>query len=381
MAIFVIIKIIRQILGGYMSTHAYFSSGENIDGEYTLPEMTQKVKPEEIIYPKEFDFSYYRSKRDVYDKSNSGYWEWEYFKQYSKSAYEFYSAVNLEFCKRFNLSIYDLDLPKCVQQTKISADLDTLANNLKDAENKLCNQYNIGRRTVSGKLNKHSTLKRLRDEIAQTWVIYFCLTENLFLKAGLNFKKLYSNLNINNDIDVLRCYRGCKIMQRNLSVYVKKNLLTNKHHNLREELYSDFDAKAYYNELLMCLGLFNEEDYAEILNYIAPQIEALQENETMRNIIDFYDTFDYVNLLIFYINKIANNYKNSDFVRYMVFNDIEGIEGNIYLQASNYLKNLSAIITQVKDANEIFYNDMLELKNKLDFALENAKEVYERSYL
>ncbi len=358
-------------------SYAYYSSGEKIDGEYHLPETgtIKKVEPELIVYPKEFDFEYYKSMRDKYNSSCPDYWEWETFRLYCKACSAMLKQVSFEFCKKYNVEIGKLNLPSFITGEEQHENLEDLQTNLAASEAKISSQFSRSNRKVQAKLNKHRALEKLRDYAALTWMLYYAVNEN-YLTTALKFKKIYESLNFDEDLNVIRALRGVLIMKRNANA-LTQDMLIDKRHNRSSDLYSSVDARAIYNDLAVCAGADGLDRYDEILEELKPRLEILKTDKRYAHLIYFYENYDYLNKLILNIDKIAATYNNWSFDRCGVFRNVEGFTGDIYAKAQSFLEIIDIIKQNITEP--LFVNDVLKAEEKLKICLENARDAYVRS--
>ncbi len=362
-----------------MSTHAYYSSGENLDGEYVLPEYAHAAKPTEIVYPPEFDYKYYYQKRDSFDRSCPDYWEWELFRKYCKAVYKLYvSAINA-FCEKFNVEKTAFNVPNCIVEETQIKDIEFARNELREAEQKLYMQFNKSNRSIKAKINKFAPLKKLRQYAGEALTLYYVLTEELYLKSAIKFKNYYLNYNFDADLDNLLCFRNCVILERQTRLYIKPDLLTDKHHLHNADIYDGVNFAENYNNLCQITNAFNTDFYSKKLIDIEPKIEELKNNKNYYNIITLYENFDYINLLIYHVNHISKYNKNKNFVTFACFETAEGINGNVFELAQGYLKFIVGIQAQAEALCPTFKKDVDKLIEKLTNCLQDANEVYEKS--
>lgn len=362
-----------------MPTFAYYSSGEKEDGEYTLPETKTVVKAESLTYPTEFDFNYYIQKRDNFDRSCPDYWEWEHFRKYCKAVYNLYLSALKQFCEKFNVEKAAFNLPDCLTLATSFKDLELARNDLREAEQKLYMQFNKSNRSIKAKINKFAPLKKLKQYASEALSLYYVLTEELYLKSAIKFKKFYENYDFNTDLDNLLCFRSCVLLERQTRLFVKPDLLTDKHHLHNPDLYADVNFVEIYNKLCNLTNAFTTDFYSAKLQELAPKIDELKTNKNYSNIITLYENFDFINLLMYHVNHIARYFINRGDVIYDCFSTAEGINGNVYEMAKNYLKFIVNIVPQAEALSPVFKKDIDKLVEKLSVCLKDAKNVYDQS--
>ena len=61
---------------------------------------------------------------------------------------------------------------------------------------------------------------------------------------------MYKDLDQGNQLDLLRIYRGCKILERNFRIYLRPTFMENQGHYL----YKDVDISRVYDDIVRNLG-------------------------------------------------------------------------------------------------------------------------------
>ncbi len=363
-----------------MSTHAYYSSGErNEQGEWERPEVGSfaRTPQPEIVYPKEFDFEYFKSERDKFGHYSQDYWEWEAFRIYCKATSALLKQTAFEFCKKYSIKIEELNLPSFIDGSLQPESFELLKENMQNAEVRLFKQFDKSNRTIQARLTKNKTLQKLVNYAAKTWVMCYALEGNYFSNA-LNYKKAVNNFDLDNDVELLRAFRATLIMKRR-SDKIKPNLIIDKEHQRIPEIYSKVDARAIYNELAISVGVLQLTDYDNILSDLEPRMQPLRSNKIYAHLIYFYENYDFIKWLIINMNRIVMNYNSTSFDRCGVFQNVEGFNGDIYEKAESVLQVLQIIKDNVSDP--ILINDVDKMEQDLIDCLENAKEVHYRSTL
>ncbi len=362
----------------------YYIGGDRTDdGNYT-PSFSGKRRPTlseedeallkeskvEFVLPKEFDYDYYRSKRDAYHHSSIEYHEWKCFERFSRAVYEFYRQVVRAYYGVFKQGISNLpNFEKSCLNLK-EMDLDEMAENVERAEAELILQFSRGRRTIKAKLNKHATLNHLKDYAARAWVMYYALKKKLYFNDSINFKRAYQHYNLDDDKDKLRAFRGREMMKYKIHTNVPPNFLIVRFHH-PSSIYEGVDNTAILNDLVKNAGGFTTDEYDTIISN--EEMQSL--NQKFGNLMIIYQDYGYINSLIASIRRIADYYYTSQINTYGIFiqRDREDSE-DMYEQAKNYYELICDLST--KDYGEPFVFDLESLKQKLEDVLKFSKKAY-----
>ena len=201
---------------------AYHSSGEiDENGVYEKPSewddnFNELIKKEfgfhdekikkVICLPKEFTREYYDEKISKYDKSSPDYWEWVRLKQYAMAVLKMLEQVSIVYKKIFNLD--DNVFEDFINLSAQTVDLKSLSQKLSEAEISLNRQFDKTSRSLYAKFNKHSTLIRVKNYGAKSWMMLYALIKKVPIKSMLSFTNAYQNYDLKNDDDILKTYRA-----------------------------------------------------------------------------------------------------------------------------------------------------------------------------
>lgn len=370
---------------------AYYSSGEKDDetGEYIKPEKWDKnvninlgeikeSKQEVSHFPPEFDPEYYIEKQNN-AKIDSEKWDWIKYAQYAQAVFNMYKNVAYKFYTKYADNIKNMNLPDFVLDNSNQTDIDILAKKLDNSEKELIAQFSRYGRTVSAKINRHKRLENLQNYAVFGWIMYHILNHSLGipLNNSIRFKSVYENMNEDNAIDLIRIYRGCKILQRNYRIYVRNNFMEKQGHYL----YKDIDIKEKYDELVKNLNGITSKECEAILQRIRPKIASLKnQNSSLKNLIDFYHRYDDIQRTIYEINRINNEWIQNK--GWYVFCDSSYSDGqDVYKRGENYKRFCEQVKNNCSQYDEIFVKDIEKLLNELNEALISANIAHKASHI
>lgn len=374
-------------------SYAYYSSGERDEetNEYVRPkkwdskvsgnilldsESEQNQTETAISLPKEFDSSYYLEKQKK-AKFDADIWDWIRYRKYAQAVYEMYKNITYNFYKKYAEDIEDLDFPAFINKDS-NVNLDELAKRLDNAETELSSQFYRNNRTVQAKINRHKTLENLQDYAVKTWIMYHILNHSMDipLKNSIRFKKVYESLDESDAINLIRIYRGCKILQRNYRIYVRSNFMEKQGHYL----YKDVDIKEKYDSLVASLNGITSKECEDILQDIRPKIADIKENnQDLKNLIMFYHKYDDIQRTVWEIKRIGQEWEQNK--GWYVFFDSSYDDGkDVYIRGENYKRFCEQVAKECKSLDEIFQADIKKIITELDEALQYSKQAHDISH-
>lgn len=323
-----------------------------------------------ITLPLEFDVDYYLEKREEFGKYSPDYWEWTKFKNYALSVFEFFRHVVAAFYNKYPiadsknlLSFVDLKLKQ--------KNLDSLADAVENSQAELLKQYSRSNRKIKAKINRYEPLKRLRKYAASAWIMFYALKQNLFVNEAIKFKNSYSKLDLNNDIDVLKAFRGATLIKYNLKKLVGNQFLTQTL-KLPHDIYGDVDGISLFNNILKSVNGFGYNDYDLILNSVFEKVEVLKQKEAYSSLINIYKNYGYINNLIMQIAKLSNSFYSKTNTHYGLFIDEAGED------LVKHANIISALVSKVlkTQLDPLFVKDLTKIKTKLENVLDYSAQAY-----
>ncbi len=377
-------------------SYAYYSSGERDEEtkEYVRPNKwdSKILKSNELVdeqndtkqvfydLPKEFDSQYYIEKQNQYSKNDfrSPYWEWYRLRQYSKAVFDMYKNIAYQFYSTFSEDVDNIDLPKFVLRENKNVNFDALAKVLDNVENELIAQFSRNNRTVQAKINRHKPLENLQNYGMNTWLMYHILNKSIDipLKNALRFKQAYLQTDENNSLDLIRIYRGCKILQRNYLIYLRPNFMKNQGHYL----YEDMDITLKYDELVKSLGGVTSNECEEILSSIRPKIANIKDTSTgIKKLIEFYHRFDDIYRTVWEIKQACQVWQQEK-GWYIFYDNSYGGDVDVFVRGEGYKKFLVSLLANGEDYDEIYLYDINKLLKELNNALDLAKPIHDISH-
>ena len=364
-------------IGGKMS-HAYYSSGEKDEnGDYILPEKATKTSPKVEIadmqsfkenLPKEFNWDYYDEKRDAYGRYANEFWEWVRLKTYAKSVLEMYNATAKSFCSIFNVE--QSEYPSFVNFNVGS--LSNAERNLLTAESDMVAQFTKAKHKVSAKIKKHAALRSLQNYGAIAWVSLFAINGKLPIKTTMAFQKTYEKLNLENELDLLRAFRGYKIVSRLIKYNVKQDLISNHHY--AGNIYDNLDIGKIYDDLCNLVGTFDRADIEKIGSTIAPKIEKIYSKYGL--LIDFYNDYEKIKYAIYRVKYISSQYYRGEAKTVNIFYNSQTSEDEFEV-AKNHQGMCELLLSKIKSLPSIFVDEVSKMLEELNNALDYAKPAYE----
>ena len=381
---------------------AYHSSGERDEetGEYRKPDKWDKNSSElwktmlsvpeaepEIVktkqdLPKEFDEDYYIEKRDRYSRESYirdsvDYWCWERYRTYANAVFNFYRAVASQFYATY---APDMELPGILDTKSQNDNIDELAVLLDDQERKLMSQFTKSNRTVRAKINKHTTLARLESYATKAWLMYHVCKGDIAIpvRNAIGFTRFYAQADRSDDIDMIRIYRGCQLLQRNFRLYIKSKFLFKQDHFL----YTDVDARIPFNEILESINVINIQKNDEIQTEISPDIERLKEKDMkFRFLIDFYRAFDDMQHTLYEIDYITHKYRESPSEGISLYSlSSYGVGVDVFDRGLKYYKWCKIESSKYDDIDDLFANDIKKMIDRLYSSLTDAKDIYNHTH-
>lgn len=372
---------------------AYYSSGERDEetGEYIKPErwdhysesiqgsmLKQSKEENPVSIPPEFDPQYFIDKRNS-ARTDSEAYDWLRYGQYANTVRTMFSSVAYRFYTKYSQNIDELQLPEYILQSNTEQDIDLLAKNLDNSEKNLVSQFARNNRTVQAKINKHKRLENLQNYAVRTWLMYHILNHSIDipLKNSLRFKAVYKDLDQGNQLDLLRIYRGCKILERNFRIYLRPTFMENQGHYL----YKDVDISRVYDDIVRNLGGITAKQCQGILSSIRPKIFQMKnENREAKYIINFYHYFDDIQRTIYEIKRIGAEWKESG--GWNIFQDSSyGDDIDVYLRGKKYKTFCTEVAKACKNYDKMFIQDVNKVIEELSFALTDNSSAYISSRL
>ena len=340
---------------------------KNLNKQLKPTEAVKAEKPvSNIVLPSEFDNEFYDDHINKFGRNSEDYWAWIKFKNYANAVYPFYVKTCALFYKKFQLKEGET-LPNYIT-TNINIDLEVLLKDLKRAETALISQYSKSRRTVQAHINKYVPLKRLVEHAGKAKIMYRALTENLCVADAINFKRQYTKLNLHKNLDVLKAFRGCRIMDYQIKKHVKPN--TDFHNSIYERL----DYLDLYNTILTSVDAFVTTDYQDIVISMFEKIDEINDLPEYSLLVYLYNNYEDINVTINYLKKTASNwYKDMSFgsIRY----DYDLSPEEMFKKAQRYYKQIEGAL-KMDSIDGLFYNDLTKLKNNLEQVLSYSEQAY-----
>ena len=366
---------------------AYHSSGEiDENGVYEKPSewddnFNELIKKEfgfhdekikkVICLPKEFTREYYDEKISKYDKSSPDYWEWVRLKQYAMAVLKMLEQVSIVYKKIFNLD--DNVFEDFINLSAQTVDLKSLSQQLSEAEISLNRQFDKTSRSLYAKFNKHSTLLRVKNYGAKSWMMLYALIKKVPIKSMLSFTNAYQNYDLKNDDDILKTYRAYTLLTRSIALYVKPNMLPNY-------FYNDADVFSLFDQVCAQVGAFDRADLTNLMKNINEDLKRLKSDERYSDLIDFYSSYDDIQKTFYDVKKISTDYytgqSNRDF---NIFWDMSDNGNDIFLKAKNYLN----LIKKIKNCHKfkgVFEIDLKALEIIGQQAIDFSNTAYSQTH-
>ena len=209
---------------------------------------------------------------------------------------------------------------------------------------------------------------RLREYAAQAWVMFEAINKKLYVADAVKFKNRYNNFNLNSDVDLIKTFRGAKILKMLTRKLNAKNLLTKKM-GLSSQIYFQLDGEAILNDLLGKVDGFKTTDYDDLL----PQQTIAYLKQKYPKLTDIYSNFEFILFLIKKLNEKTIDYNEGNI--FVDFDEcINGEEIDIYLAASEFLDEINDVLQDELDKR--FVEDLLYFRENLKDALIFSKQVY-----
>lgn len=326
--------------------------------------LSKKVAPQPSVtfkIPSCFDEDFYNDHAHKYSKSSEDYWEWKKFCGYAIEVYSFFRQAAVEFYSKYPPVE---KLPDFVDLKLKQENLQEVLEHVMSAENTVIMQFNRSRRTLKAKLDSIKRLREVRDYAAMAWLMHYASTANLYIKDAINFKNaIDKQYNFNDDLDVIKTFRGCHILKQKTNLAIKPNLLTTKLQR-PQDLYADVDATKIINNLLKTVGGYDLASYDMILSNITDRIEELKENSNYAPLIYFYENYakmkryiSYVKNKMFFVQDkdIFKNLKNFTDYIHKFLNANENLDEILKRDLINFVKEAEEILTSfAEDYAKIF---------------------------
>ena len=366
---------------------AYHSSGEiDENGVYEKPSewddnFNELIKKEfgfhdekikkVISLPKEFTREYYDEKISKYDKSSPDYWEWVRLKQYAMAVLKMLEQVSIVYKKIFNLD--DNVFEDFINLSAQTVDLKSLSQQLSEAEISLNRQFDKTSRSLYAKFNKHSTLLRVKNYGAKSWMMLYALIKKVPIKSMLSFTNAYQNYDLKYDDDILKTYRAYTLLTRSIALYVKPNMLPNY-------FYNDVDVFSLFDQVCAQVGAFDRADLTNLMKNINEDLKRLKSDERYSDLIDFYSSYDDIQKTFYDVKKISTDYytgqSNRDF---NIFWDMSDNGNDIFLKAKNYLN----LIKKIKNCHKfkgVFETDLKAIEKIGQQAIDFSNTAYSQTH-
>ncbi len=322
-------------------------------------------KPETVkfIIPDCFDEDFYIKNREKFSNSSLDYWEWTKFLRFSNAVYSFYRQMSAEFYSNYTPI---KPIPEFIDLKLKKENLDDILTSINYAENQLIEQFDKSRRTLKAKVNTIKPLKEVVNYAATAWIMYFANTENLYIKNSINFKNKYAEYDFENDLDILKAYRGCVVMKYLTSKVIDENLITEKI-NRSNKIYGNIDAEKLTNQLLETVGGFTTYDYNKIQEELLEKLENL--NPEYDNLVWFYKNYIKMQETAKKVQEITENNK-------LLLSTSFEVDGeNLYEKlAEFYVFALNLLDDESLD--DVFKQDLNIFAKKLGKITKESRETY-----
>lgn len=319
-----------------------------------------------VDVPLEFDPDYYARMQEKFGKYSPDYWEWEKLRKYSKAVYSFYRQAIAQFYCKYSLFVTPTRFEEAALNLK-NEDLVKLADALIQAEGDLIRQFERNGRTVVARINKYSTLTRLREYAARAWVMWGALNKKFFVSDAVNFKKAYDDLDLSQDLSKLKVFRGCAIMRYNLGG-AKSDAIVKKL-NRPEEIYAGINSLEVLNELLGKIGAFKTTDYTKLLT----NVEVANLTKEYPALMNIYLNYDCIKYIVKMMNYKAQRYNKAGCMCSFA-EEIDGNSVDIYLMTCKFCDEIKSVLGQGVDP--LFERDLSKLLLELEAALNCAESAY-----
>lgn len=367
---------------------------ESEDG-YKYPQyqsISDKSQPiskqrEVVEIPKEFDNAFYiegKTKRDGYFKDTREYWEWERLRRYSCAVYELYKAC----VKNLNAK-YNFEIPKWAKSnsaTKVVeiAELDSLADKLRDAENKLVDRFNKSGKSLPKKIYSSKTLINLQNYGALAWMFYNILNNKIDLKSHKKTKTIIKErLETNKDFDILVVLNIATLysvkMENQFTVdYLGKDF-SNQNYYIARGLYVDKDGQ-YIDLKKIVSGVFNQvdactyDDYKNVLGQIENRLNEISKDEINKSLIKFLKMRQEILILCNKIKYVCKKYGN--YPNIFIDNRLDGTSVDMVKQANIYCKACERLYNNL--TNDYFKREVNKVWETLTETIEIAYPIYKK---
>ncbi len=361
----------------YVTPAKYIPSGVV---SFTIPEQEQKSSEKKVPFielPLELQNKYYIDKRNRYLRHTHEYWDWDKLRYYASKVSLFYPTITKLFLNTFAPDMAS-NFPEWARNGSSKVvEIDPIVESMNVVEGELVRQfYHFRERSVIPQFNKHSTLRRVQSYGAEAWMMFHALRGDIPVKTALKFKSKYDELNLDEELDQLLAYRGCIVLKRQLSLYVKSDMLTTSGHGL-QDLYTNLDSRAVYDNLMKKIGAFTTRDYDDIIAKVKPNLLEIAKNDAkMCKLLEFYDNFDNIMKITYDLKHITKELvalrDQSYFPRDFSHTYSYIVNDRDYFELANrwlvYLKRINCIDT----SSEVIKYDIDTLFNRLEDAIIEA---------
>ena len=346
-----------------------------------------------IEYPKALYSDYYSEKIERAEYKSKDWFLWCAFSKYAKAVRDFYCSTMYVFNKtihqKVELENYINQTTKC-KGAQFSDDLqmlDILANALSSAEKDLRKSMEINRTSIDARCNRHKKLQQLREYAATAWLVYDNFKVDNYFHAVVDFKTKNADKDMTQDRNIalvsMGHYKAKNFARTKVDGYFNtrgfKTPFKSKHGS-NVELYENLDAGDLFENLLT---IFN----GYVWQQNEQQLEELQTQVTDKRakaIIQIYKNFADIKYIYKKLHNLAEEVKKQPALyNYNNLREIlkGGAERNIYMVGARYLAELEKVSNLCDGAEEyeFFTKDVVFLKQRLMFALEETYELYEKT--
>lgn len=342
--------------------------------------------------PIELNNDYYDNYIEKYTNRDREYWDWLYIKKYMEKLRIFYLALSNVFYRRFE-PIDKSSLPKFINLELIGVlDINDLASQLSSAEKELSQQFNKfkERSVVSSYFNKYNPLKRLQLLGAKAWTMYHMVNKDIPVRDVIKFTeshKRFLDSGFHNDEDLITMYRGATIVNREVKLYVKPNLLSKRHSFAN--LYDDIASDEIYNELISSIGGYTTHDYGDIMSYVLDYLgDKVYTDNEINELISLYNSYDEIYKNIYDTNAKTNELnllKSQQTVqRLPIFSyDARYEDGgsfDMYETCIEDVNRIKHILSTNKYVNDKIRYDLSRIIKVANTAINNASALHEETH-
>lgn len=383
-------------------SNAYYSSGERDEetGERVRPKIWDDTiaQPAEKVpapqaeekdshtpkvtksFPKEFDDYYYIDHRDKYLRSDTKYWDWEYFRKYSDEVYSAYKNMAQHFYTA--MKPVELGALPFFVDLSVAPDADLTVEDLVNAERQLIKQFGRTNRTIQAKINKHSALARLQMYGAKTWVMYLALQGKIPVKDNLNLKKIYSTMDKDNIEHVLKVFRYAKLLKYYFKKYVSVATL-GENKVTANEVYGGLTFNSVYDEVIKSIDGATIEDCREIEKEFTSKLSlAAETDDRIKSLFKFYNLYSEMKFVIQKTIIKNHMWKNGSREWFIFSGDENEFVGKDYYQeCKNYLSACEKLRDKLSEDDIPFYKDVCKICDELNETILNASDSYKESHL